>query len=251
MEKAMVSVIIPAYNCSKYIQKAIESVLIQSVPLEIIVIDDCSQDDLGHAIEQYIKLDNFIYLKNKKNLGVAESRNRGVSISKGEYIAFLDADDWWKSDKLIKQIKFMKNHHCVLSYTAREIVNENGVATGKVIHVHDEINYDKLLYHNSIACSSVVLARNIAIENPMKHSHLHEDYLAWLSILKKHEKAYGIDEPLLLYRLSKNGKSRNKIKSAKMTYGVYRVMKISRLRALFLMCSHLIHGLKKYSKKGN
>ncbi|ROR31479.1 teichuronic acid biosynthesis glycosyltransferase TuaG [Mobilisporobacter senegalensis] len=248
MEKPKVSVIIPAYNCSQYIEKAIESVLSQNVPLEIILIDDNSQDNLGQVIEKYMKLDNFIYLKNETNIGVAEARNRGVQIATGDYIAFLDADDWWRPDKLIKQINLMKQKKYVLCFTAREIVNEDGITTGKIIHVQDEINYNNLLYHNGIACSSVILKRDVALKNPMKYSHLHEDYLAWLTILKKHGKACGLDEPLLLYRLSNNGKSRNKLKSARMTYGVYRVMKIGRIKAFFLMSSHLLHGIIKYNK---
>lgn len=250
MKNPIVSVIIPAYNCSKYIEKAIESILSQDMPLEIIIIDDNSQDNLGQAIGKYLILENFLYIKNEKNLGVAESRNRGVQIATGDYIAFLDADDWWKEDKLIKQIDLMIKKDCVLCFTARELVNEDGITTGKVIHVQDEINYDSLLYHNCIACSSVVLKREVAIRNPMKYSHLHEDYLEWLTIMKQYGKAFGIDEPLLAYRLSKNGKSRNKLKSAKMTYGVYRAMKIGRIKALFLMCSHLLHGIIKYSKSG-
>lgn len=250
MVKPIVSVIIPAYNCANYIEKTIDSVLNQHISLEIIIVSDCSEDNLDQVLEKYLKLENITYLKNKSNLGVAESRNRGVRVARGEYIAYLDADDWWKSDKLTKQIKFMEEKQCILCYTARELVKEDETPTGKVIHVKDEIDYNGLLNHNSIACSSVVIKREIAIACPMSHSELHEDYITWLTILKKYGKACGIDEPLLIYRLSKNGKSRKKLKSARMTYGVYRVMEFGRAKALILMGSHIIHGLVKYSKKG-
>ena len=246
MNDSLVSVIIPSYNSARYIDKAIQSVLKQKSPTEIIVVDDGSADDLEAVLEQYIKSNYITYLKNDTNLGVAKSRNRGVQAAKGEYVAFLDADDWWKEDKLEKQLELMNRTDCIMSYTSREIVDDNGVYTGRVIHTDEKMEFETLLHHNSIACSSVVLKREVALDMPMEHDNLHEDYLNWLKILQKYGKAYGVKEPLLLYRLSKTGKSRNKLKSAKMTYGVYRELKIGSIRSFTLMLSHLLHGIVKY-----
>lgn len=241
-----VSVIIPAFNCAEYIEKAIDSVLCQRASVEIVVINDSSGDCLEQVLDKYLNLKNFVYIKNKKNLGTAESRNIGVRNAKGKYIAFLDADDWWVPDKLEKQLKLMQEKCCVMSCTGRELVENDGTATGRVIHVQREVGYNQLLRHNSIACSSVLILKKAALEYPMRHSEFHEDYLTWLLIAKDYGSVFGIDEPLLLYRLSKTGKSRNKLKSAKMTYGVYRVIGISKIKSVVLLLSHLSNGILKY-----
>jgi len=242
----IVSAIIPAYNCSLYIKQAIESVLIQDIPLEIIVINDCSQDNLEKVIEQYLEMDNFVYVKNEINLGVAASRNKGVGLARGRYIAFLDADDWWSPDKLKKQMEIMDTNKYVICFTGRKIVNSAGLYIKTIIPSKQIVNYNILLHHNSISCSSVMLAKKIAYEHPMRNDEYHEDYINWLEVLKNHGLAFGIREPLVTYRKSINGKSRNRFKSIRMTYGVYRIERISKVRSLILLCSHLLHGIIKY-----
>ena len=100
MEKAKVSVIIPAYNASQYLPKCLDSVLIQNVDAEIIVIDDGSSDQIRQVIEKYQSCPQLRYVRNKENIGAAASRNLGVNMSEGKYVAFLDADDWWEPGKL-------------------------------------------------------------------------------------------------------------------------------------------------------
>lgn len=243
----MVSVIIPCYNASKYVSHAIESVLRQNVDTEIIIIDDCSNDSTEEKVKKYLSIDRVHMLCNSKNIGVAASRNIGVQRAKGEYIAFLDADDYWREDKLEKQIALLEEKNAAFCYTGRRIVSEDGKETQKIIGVKEANTYKMLCYHNDIACSSVLMKRSIALEIPMEHDDVHEDYLTWLRFLKEYKIAVGINEPLLYYRLSENGKSRNRIKSASMTYGVHRYMGNGRIKAFIFMCSHLIHGIKKFT----
>ncbi|BCJ93374.1 glycosyl transferase [Anaerocolumna cellulosilytica] len=239
-----VSIIIPAYNSAKYINKAIYSALAQSIEKEIIIIDDNSQDDLVSKLKDYdFAKDTIKYIKNQVNVGVAEARNIGVDASTGKYIAFLDADDWWIDTKLKRQLELISLKKAAFSYTAREIFNDNGTSTGKIVCTKEEITYKSLLYHNCVACSSVLLKRDIALRYPMKSSDVHEDYLTWLRILKDGNSAYGLNEPLLCYRLSKNGKSRNKVKSAKMTFGVHRKLGRNCGEAFFYTASHLLHNI--------
>ena len=87
-----VSVVIPAYRCSSTLRQAIDSALIQEVPLEILVLDDCSGEDIEGIVKEYGEEPRLRYLKNEKNLGAAASRNRGVQLASGDYVAFLDAD---------------------------------------------------------------------------------------------------------------------------------------------------------------
>ena len=198
MEKRpLVSVIIPAYNCAGLISRAIESVLIQEVSLEIIVIDDGSGDNLA-------------------------------------------------AGKLKKQTDAMERTGCVLSCTARELMTPQGELTGRIIPVKEEITYRDLLHHNSINCSSVVLKTEVAKNYPMEHDDSHEDYITWLKILQKYKKACGIREPLLKYRLSNQGKSGNKLQSARMTFMVYRYLGFGILKSCYYFASYALHGVWKY-----
>lgn len=242
----MVSVIIPAYNCEKYITQAIDSVLVQGVELEIIVINDCSSDGTEAVIRQYLGNPAIRYLCNEKNLGAAQTRNRGVKLARGKYVAFLDADDWWEKGKLKKQLRLMEKESMVLCSTARALVRPDGSPMGKMIPVCERITYRELLKHNCINCSSVLLLRSVALEFPMEHEDSHEDYIMWLKILKRYGTACAVNEPLLNYRLSSAGKSGSKLKSAKMTFKVYRYMGFGMVKSILCFCSYAIHGVLKY-----
>lgn len=103
---SLVSVIMPAYNASKFIGAAIETVLNQTYSnIELIIIDDCSTDNTNEIIQYYVgRHSNIIHLKNETNLGPGGTRNRGINIANGEYIAFLDSDDLWEPSKIEKQV---------------------------------------------------------------------------------------------------------------------------------------------------
>lgn len=244
--KPEVSVIIPAYNCSRTIKQAIDSALCQDVISEIIVIDDCSPEDLTECLAEYKSNPQVRLYKNETNLGVAATRNKGVQLAEGEYVAFLDSDDIWRTGKLSKQLAVMKKTGVVLSSTARELMEEDGTHTGRILPVPEKITYKGMLYGNVINCSSVVMKREVAAEFPMGDDNAHEDYICWLQILKKYGEAAGINEPLLLYRMVKNSKSGSKLHSAKMTYQVYRKMGFGTVKSLGYFAGYAIHGVKKY-----
>jgi len=241
----IVSVIMPAYQAEKYIKQAIESVWIQDVPLELIVIDDCSFDSTRDILKLYMERSDFQLIRNKGNLGAAASRNKGVEAAKGKFIAFLDADDWWEPGKLKEQLRIMKQTGSVMCSTGRELMKPDGSSTGKKIGVASEVTYKKLLKHNSINCSSVLIRKDVAMEFPMCYDNSHEDYITWLKVLRKYGCA-GINYPYLKYRLSQGGKSRNKIKSARMTFEVYRYMGYGPLKSCIFFMSYAVHGVLKY-----
>ncbi len=246
MNKPLVSVVIPAYNCAGTIGKSIDSALNQGVEVEIIVVDDHSDDALAAALEGYLQNPAVIYLRNPENLGASGSRNLGVERASGDYVAFLDADDVWRPGKLKKQLEAMARTGAVLCATARELVDAAGRLTGKVIPIKERITYGELLKHNSISCSSVLMKAEVAREFPMHHEDSHEDYIMWLEILQKYGFACGINEPLLVYSLSSTGKSGNKLKSAAMTFKVYRYMGFGILKSCLCFCSYAFQGVKKY-----
>ena len=242
----LISVIMPVYNGAATIKQAIDSVYRQNVPLELLVIDDGSTDQTVEILSAYQERPDFHYLKNVQNIGAAASRNRGVHEAHGQYIAFLDADDWWEDGKLKLQLDILKKTGRVLCSSGRELMNYDGSSTGKYIPVRETVSYRDLLRHNSINCSSVLLSKEVAAEFPMEHDDSHEDYLTWLKILHKYGPAAGIDKPLLKYRMSKSSKSGDKKKSAIMTYKVYRYMGYSHIQCILYFISYAIHGLWKY-----
>lgn len=264
----MITVIIPVFNCENFIKDALCSVLRQTVKqtLEILVIDDCSTDQTGQAVQQLIRRYHngelpdilppvsfgeegsreILYLHHDSNRGVAETRNAGIRNARGEYIAFLDGDDWWDDNKLEQELSLIREKDAALVYTGRELMQPDGSPSGKIVRVPKMVTYQSLLHTNSIPCSSVLMKTEVAREFYMCHDELHEDYILWLNVLKKYGRAYGLDEPLLKSRMSAGGKSRNKLKSAKMHYGVYRYMGIPVWKAVWLFLCYAVNGVRKY-----
>ncbi len=248
-----VSVIMPAHKAEKFLEKAVRSVMAQDVPLELFIIDDHSPDHTGKIADALAKEypGRIQVFHNETNLGAAKSRDIGIYLAKGRYIAFLDADDWWEEGKLSKQVDVLDNTGAVLCSTARELVNEDGTPMGRVIDVPDVITYRMLLRTNVIACSSVLVRAAAAKEFGMSHEELHEDYILWLQVLKKYGSGIGINEPLIKSRMSQGGKSRDKRKSAKMQMGVYRLMGFGPIRSAFYFLNYAFYGFQKYyGRKG-
>lgn len=250
MNDPLISVVIPAYHCQQTICRAIDSALAQDVPVEVIVVSDGDHQVLDPVMERYREESAVVYVKNQDNVGAAQSRNRGVALAKGAYIAFLDADDCWVPGKLRKQLTVLESCDAVLCCTARAMVRPDGSDTGRVIGVKERITYWDLLQHNSIACSSVLIRKEAALTIPMEHADSHEDYIFWLRILSRFGWAAGINEPLLRYTVSNTGKSGSKLHSAKMTFQVYRYMGFGPVKSVLLFCSYAVHGVwKHYIKK--
>ena len=242
-----VSVVIPVFRGAATLGRAIDSALAQPETAQVIVVCDESPEDIDGAMAPYLEDVRVVYLKNDRNLGAAESRNRGVREAKSPYIAFLDADDQWEEGKLSKQLAAMTATGAALSCTGRAMMDTEGKLTGRVIGVPERISYKALLKHNCINCSSVVLKREIALEFPMDHAaDSHEDYILWLRILRKYGDALGINAPLLRYTVSTTGKSGSKLHSAAMTWRVYRYMGFGIAKSAVCFLSYAVNGVKKH-----
>ncbi len=247
----MISVIIPSYNSAQYVGQAVKSALNQTIQeeVEVIVIDDASGDHTQEAVKEIsatMAKRSLIYCRNEKNLGVAETRNKGIRMAKGEYIAFLDADDWWDLEKLGMQADLIKKRDCPFVFSGRELMDANGEPTGKIIDVPNSASYKTLLLTNCVPCSSVLMKTSVAREFYMSHDELHEDYIMWLRVLKKYGEAFAVKKPLLKSRLSEGGKSRNKLESAKMHYKVYRLMGIPAWKSIWFFLCYAVNGVRKY-----
>ena len=205
----LVSVIIPYYKKKKYIINSIKSVLNQTYEnLEIIIIyDDENQNDLDF-IQEIKKKDKRIFIiKNLKTMGAGDSRNIGINNSKGQYIAFLDADDTWQNDKLNKQINYMKSNDYKITHTSYYIVDESQRIIGKRI-ARNFFRLNDLLKSCDIGTSTVILKKDLINDN-VKFASLKtkEDYVLWLKLLEKNAKIYGLDEILTFWTKSRSSLS--------------------------------------------
>ena len=144
-KKPYISVIITYFNKRRFIKKTLDSIFFQSFKnYELIfVYDDSNYEDLKY-IKPYLKaFKNTKIIINKKNLGVARSRNKALAKCKGNYIAFIDSDDTWKKTKLMKQLKFMKKKSSNFSFTSYNVIDEQNKFIKKRIVTTDP-TYEKL-----------------------------------------------------------------------------------------------------------
>ena len=247
----MVSIVMPAYNASKTIRKSIESIIAQTYEeWELIVINDGSKDNTAEILSELASLDNRIrFLENDKNSGASYTRNRAVALANGEWIAFLDSDDLWEKSKLEKQLILAEKHpDMVVCYTASAFMDDDDKPYGYVMPAIEQLNYKTLLRKNLMSCSSVMIRASVMKEIQMPNDKMHEDYYVWLTVLRKYGVAYGINEPLLIYRLCANSKSSNRLKSAKMLFNTYRAVGYSGISSAFLVFRYLFHSISKRQK---
>lgn len=247
---ALVSIIMPAYNCEKYIVEAMDSVLAQTYRnWELLVLDDGSKDNTLRIIEEFSQKDSRIKaISNEKNMGVSATRNRGIELAAGEWIAFLDSDDMWELEKLEKQFEAVKTKAAEFIFTGSSYINEDGDHFKGIFEIPEKVTYKKLRNQNVISCSSVLVKKKYFENIKMEKDEMHEDYAVWLRILKLGVTAYGINEPLLIYRISRKSKSGNKMKTIKMTYKVFRYIGINPLESSYFMAKHVIASIGKYKR---
>jgi glycosyltransferase involved in cell wall biosynthesis len=220
----LVSIITPSYKSFRFISQTIESVLAQTYQnWEMIIVDDVSPDNSNEIIEEYSKKDSRIKLiKLEQNSGPAVARNRAIEEAQGRYIAFLDADDLWKPEKLEKQLAFMINNNYELTYTNYETISENGENFNRIIMSPEKLNYKQLLKSNKIGCLSAIYDTKRIGKVYMPLIKKRQDYGLWLRILKKVNYAYNVNEVLGTYRIMSNSVSSNKVDLLKYNYALFR-----------------------------
>ncbi|GIT98129.1 glycosyltransferase family 2 protein [Sulfurovum sp. TSL1] len=189
IDRANVSVVIPCYNAEKTIVRALDSIVNQTLlPLEVVIVDDKSMDNSCDIIKSYAKEQEknvpIKLIELDKNAGPAKARNVGWDNAKGEYIAFLDADDSWHPQKLELQYNYMSEHpDVVLSGHLYEVVDANNVLIeSKKIDEIEKITKSKLLFSNRFSTPTVMLKRGF-LSRFREFKKYSEDYLLWLEIV--------------------------------------------------------------------
>ena len=221
----LVSIVVPVYNAARFIDETIKTVLDQTYTnWELLLVDDKSTDESVKLIKPYAAKDKRIkLLSNKQNSGAAISRNKGIDVAKGRYIAFLDADDLWLPTKLEKQVAFIQLQDCAFSFTGYEFADENGKPNGKKVRVPATITYRQALKNTTISTITVMLdLEKLTKKNIHMLNVKSEDTATWWKVLKIVDYAYGLDINLSYYRRHGATLSSNKIAAISRSWLLYR-----------------------------
>lgn len=201
MRRPLISVVIPTYNAAAFIEKCLTSVVHQNYKnFEIIVVDDCSNDNTSQEIKK-LKIKNLRFFKTKKNSGgPAKPRNLGIYKSKGMYIAFLDQDDHWEKNKLKICINAIKNKYDLCYH---QLKTNNKVITKHKIDISED-PFQMLLRFGPIPTTSGIVCKKRIIKkvngfSESKNLVAGEDYDCWLKIAKAGGKFFFINKPLGTY----------------------------------------------------
>jgi glycosyltransferase involved in cell wall biosynthesis len=212
-EYPLVSVIVPFFNEKDYIKECLESVLNQTYRnIELILIDDGSTDNSFNVIKNFIKQDLRVkYFKKKNSKTVANPRNYGVKKAKGKFLAFLDADDIWKNNKLELQLKKIKNNHLlsctaanyrILRSNSRSNFFLNALRSFFQNFIIKKINHNKfwwLYVYNPIIVSSALVDKKVF--NKFKFNedlHVREDLDFWILLSKKKKNFISFNKEILV-----------------------------------------------------
>jgi teichuronic acid biosynthesis glycosyltransferase TuaG len=249
-QRPLVTVVMPAWRAAAYIGNSIESVLSQTYcDLELIVVDDHSPDDTVDIVRRYASRDPRVHLVSQpENRGPAAARNAAIQIARGRYLAFCDSDDLWLPEKLERQLEDMRSRQLGMSFTGSRRINQDGSRVGRHLRAPETTTYDELLGNTLVVTSTVVLDREMTGPFVMLET-FYDDFVLWLSLLRKGVKAGGLPDDLVRYRVVKGSWSRNKGRSAAKVWQTYReVEKLAWPRAAVAFARYAVNGAIKYAR---
>jgi len=245
METPIISIITPNYNSEKFISQSIDSVIYQTYTnWEMIIVDDASTDSSVKIIKKFqAKEDRIKLIKINKNSGPAVARNKGIEIAKGNFIAFLDSDDFWLAFKLEEQVTFMLENDISFSFSSYFLMNNE---TKKKVSAKEVITYKDLLKNNFIGCLTAMYSVDLLGKQYFPLIRKRQDWALWLKITRDGTNAYGISKSLAVYRKRKTSLSSNKISLLRYNWYVYRNFEgINLLKSIVLIVNLLVIKLLK------
>ncbi|MBP1629401.1 MAG: glycosyl transferase [Bacteroidetes bacterium] len=244
----LVSIIMPSYNSSRFIDESIDSVLSQTYQnWELLITDDCSTDNTIEIINEYIQKDNRIKIfKHNINSGAAIARNNSIEKANGKFLAFLDSDDLWYPNKLELQLEFMNKNKIAFSCSNYDQIYENGEFNNIIIKVPNIISYYEYLKNTIIGCLTVIIDKSIVGDFRMPNIKSSHDMALWLLILKKGYNCFGLNKTLGTYRLVSNSNTAKKGKAAKDVWKVYReIENLNIIFSSYCFMFYVINAIKK------
>ena len=252
MKNELVSIIMPSYNCGKYVEETIRSVQAQTYQnWEIIFMDDCSTDDTISKVSTIRDTDKRVHLyQNISNLGAAVSRNNALREAKGRWVAFLDSDDQWEPTKLEKQVRFMEENRYKFSYTCYQEMDSEGALTGVYVSGPSHVTKAGMFAFCWPGCLTVMYDREAVGLIQIRDIKKNNDYAMWLKVCKTAD-CYLLPEVLAKYRRGRSGS----VSSHGITTMIgwhyklwYEAEKMNALVAAYYTCLNLVCGFYKKLK---
>lgn len=218
-----VSIITPCYNSEEFIAETIESIQAQTfIDWELLITDDCSKDNTLEILRSYADNDSRIKIfQLKKNSGAGVARNNSIEQAKGRYIAFCDSDDRWYPEKLEKQIAFMREKDCAFSYTSYLTCTGDGRVSGIIVCPKIE-TFKNNMRDSKIGCLTAMYDTEKVGKVYLPLIRKRQDWGLTMRVLQKCNRAYGMKEPLALYRLREGSISSNKMALIKYNIATYQ-----------------------------
>lgn len=255
MQAALVSIIMPCYNSEKFIAQTIRSVQSQThTHWELLIVDDCSTDATKQIVTDFIEEDPRVtFHQLRKNSGAGVARNQAVEMAAGKYIAFLDADDLWMPQKLEKQLAFMQTNDLPFTFSFYDCIDEDGNPLAKRIEAPKTIRYFQLFFCNFVGNLTGIYDVDYFGKIPISGIRKRQDWMVWLTVLRKIRKAKPVPESLAYYRVRRDSISASKFSLLQHNFAVYRLFhKFGVFTSLVCMCGFLFVQLlvkPRYTKK--
>ena len=245
--KPLISIIIPFYQKKNYLEQTIKSIAKQSQKnFELIfVYDDPDKSDLPHVLRVLKNIKKKTIIINKKNIGAGPSRNVAILKARGEFIAFIDADDVWKKHKLKNQLLFMLSNKIKFSFTSYSIINKKNIII-KLIKAKRTIGYNDLIKSCDIGLSTVMIKKDLLKKNKFPRIKTKEDYILWLKLSKQNIKMMGINQSLVSWRKLDNSLSSSIFQRIKDAFYVYNnFLKFSFIKSIYYISIMSLNFFKK------
>lgn len=220
----LVSIITPIYNNANVIGETVKSILNQTYNnWELLLIDDASLDETLAILKPFTESDSRIKLfQHSQNKGAAEARNLGTKMATGDYIAFLDADDLWKENKLELQVSQLINNITDVSFGTYEWIDSKSKPLNIRVDALKQLTYNKLLKANYVGNLTGIYNCKKLGKIYTKDLKKRQDWLLWLEALKRSDKpAISIQETIAYYRITEGSLSSNKTNLIKHNFNVY------------------------------
>ncbi|RAP50056.1 MAG: glycosyl transferase family 2 [Methanosphaera sp. rholeuAM270] len=244
-----VSIIIPLYNCGKYLAETLDSVLSQTFSnWEALLVDDKSTDDTLEIAREYERRDaRFRVFEQPENMGAAKARNKALVESRGRFVAYLDSDDLWMPEKIEAQMKFMLDGGFGGCFTSYETVNEDG-SHRNYIHVDELVDYKHFL-KKPPTCSHTIMFDTDIVKREwlvMPDLRKRQDAATWLNVLKHEKYLVGLDIILAKNRKRADSLSANKFSAVQNTWRLYtQVERLPKPYAAYCLGWQMFHAVLK------
>lgn len=221
MNQPLISIIVPVYNIETYLKRCVESILNQTYEhMEVLLIDDGSTDDSGHICDEFAKKDVRVRVFHKENGGSSSARNLGIRQAKGDYLGFVDSDDYIEPDMYAKMVEAITQYDCNIVQISRDEIDEQGnklpdicqMPKEAIVYPAEEFLKELILHIGDCSFCTKLLNRDLFLNSGFPEGVLNEDFHLLVKMLEKGEKIVSLPycKYHVFYRIGSNTRKTDK-----------------------------------------